>query len=114
MSAKGYPITVCCDVLKLAKSSYYYQVVEDDETENEAAIEEVAGQFPTYSTRRIAQQLWRLPYKIKINRKRAKQIMAAKKLLRPVKKRKRRTTDSQHPYPRYPNLVKELEITYPD
>jgi len=40
--------------------------------------------------------------------------MAAKKLLRPVKKRKRRTTNSQHPYPRYPNLVKELEITYPD
>ena len=30
------------------------------------------------------------------------------------KKRKRRTTDSQHLYPRYPNLVKALEITYPD
>ena len=114
MSTEGYPITVCCDVLKLAKSSYYYQVVEVDETEIEAAIEEVAGRFPTYGTRRIAQQLRRLPYRIKINRKRARRIMAAKKLLRPVKKRKHRTTDSQHPYPRYPNLVKELEITYPD
>ena len=31
-----------------------------------------------------------------------------------MKKRQRRTTDSQHPYPRYPNLIKELEITYPD
>jgi putative transposase len=114
MSTEGYPITVCCDVLKLAKSSYYYQVVEVDETEIEAAIEEVAGRFPTYGTRRIAQQLRRSPYRIKINRKRARRIMAAKKLLRPVKKRQRRTTDSQHPYPRYPNLIKELEITYPD
>lgn len=114
MSTEGYPITVCCDVLKLAKSSYYYQVVEVDETEIEVAIEEVAGRFPNYGTRRIAQQLRRSPYGIKINRKRARRIMAAKKLLRPVKKRKRRTTDSQHPYPRYPNLVKELEITYPD
>ena len=114
MSTEGYPITVCCDVLKLAKSSYYYQAVEVDETEIEAAIEEVAGRFPTYGTRRVAQQLRRSPYRIKINRKRARRIMTIKKLLRPVKKRKRRTTDSQHPYPCYPNLVKELEITYPD
>jgi transposase InsO family protein len=34
--------------------------------------------------------------------------------LRPVKRRKCRTTDSQHPYPQYPNLVKDLEITHPD
>ena len=114
MSTEGYPITVCCDVLKLAKSSYYYQAVEVDETEIEAAIEEVAGRFPTYGTRRVAQQLRRSPYRIKINRKRARRIMTIKKLLRPVKKRKRRTTDRQHPFPRYPNLVKELEITYPD
>ena len=40
--------------------------------------------------------------------------MAAKGLLRPVKRRKRRTTNSQHPYPRYPNLVKGLDITRPD
>jgi transposase InsO family protein len=114
MDAEGYPITVCCDVLELSRSSYYYQAVEVDETEVEAAIEAVAGQFPTYGTRRIAQQLRRAPYEITINRKHARRIMAAKKLLRPVKKCKKRTTNSQHPYPRYPNLVKELEITYPD
>lgn len=114
MKAEGYPITMSCAVLELSKSSYYYQAVEVDETEVETAIEEVAGQFPTYGTRRIAQQLRRAPYEIIINRKRARRIMAAKKLLRPVKKRKKRTTNSEHPYPRYPNLVKELEITYPD
>jgi putative transposase len=28
--------------------------------------------------------------------------------------RKQRTTNSQHPFPRYPNLVKDLEIQRPD
>ncbi len=28
--------------------------------------------------------------------------------------RKCRTTDSEHPYPRWPNLVQGLEISYPD
>lgn len=40
--------------------------------------------------------------------------MTTKKLLRPVKRRKRRTRDSQHPYLRYPNLVKDFQITYPE
>lgn len=40
--------------------------------------------------------------------------MAQKGLLRAAKRRKKRTTDSRHPYPRYPNLVKELAFTYPD
>jgi transposase InsO family protein len=31
-----------------------------------------------------------------------------------VKRKKRRTTNSEHPYPRYANLVSGLEITFPD
>jgi len=49
-----------------------------------------------------------------VNRKRVQRIISEKKLLRPVKKQKRRTTDSQHPYPRYRNLVKELDLTHPE
>src|SRR5215212_6691115 len=36
------------------------------------------------------------------------------KLSRPPYKRKVRTTNSQHPYQRYANLVQDLEITRPD
>jgi putative transposase len=114
MSQENYPITTACDIVGLSKSSYYYKAVDVDETKLEAAIEEIAGQLPTYGTRRIAQQLRRPPHKMIVNRKRARRIMAEKRLLRPVKKRKRRTTDSQHPYPRYPNLVKDLEVIYPE
>ncbi len=89
MRAEGHPATVSCDVLKLPKSSYYYRAVEVDEAEIEAAIEEIAGQFPTYGIRRVAQQLRRPPHEIKINRKRARRTMAEEKLLRPVKTARR-------------------------
>ena len=35
-------------------------------------------------------------------------------LLQPVKRRKCRTTNSDHPYPRYPNLVKDLVVAAPE
>jgi transposase InsO family protein len=111
---ESYPVSVACDLLELSPSTYYYRTVQSDESELEEAIEEVAGQFPVYGTRRVTNQLRRSPYRLTVNRKRVRRIMAKKELLRPVKRRKRRTTDSQHPYPRYPNLVKELEIAHPD
>jgi transposase InsO family protein len=111
---EDYPVSVACDLLELSPSTYYYQPVQSDESELEAAIEEIAGQFPIYGTRRVTNQLRRSPYRLRVNRKRVRRIMAEKELLRPVKRRKRHTTDSQHPYPRYPNLVKELEIVHPD
>jgi len=111
---EDYPVSVACDLLELSPSTYYYRPVQSDESEFEAAIEEIAGQFPIYGTRRVTNQLRRFPYRLRVNRKRVRRIMAEKELLRPVKRRKRRTTDSQHPYPRYPNLVKELEIVHPD
>ena len=111
---EGYPVSVACDLLELAPSTYYYQPVQSDESELEAAIEEIAGQYPIYGSRRVTNQLRRSPYRFTVNRKRVRRLMAKKELLRPVKRRKRRTTDSQHPYPRYPNLVKELEIVHPD
>lgn len=114
LKQEDYPIQAACAVVELSRSSYYYKAFQPDESKLEAAIEEIAGQFPTYGTRRISQQLRRAPYKMTINRKRARRIMVEKELLRPVKKRKQRTTDSQHPYLRYPNLVKELEIVYPE
>ncbi len=110
----GYPVTGLCGVLGLSSSSYYYQTVQADEADVELAIEAIAGQYPTYGTRRISHQLRRPPHSLQVNRKRVRRIMAQKGLLRLVKRRKKRTTNSQHPYPRYRNLVKDLEITRPD
>ena len=114
LNQEGYSIRSACEVAELPRSSYYYRASEIEESQLETAIEEIAGQFPTYGTRRVTHQLRRRPYQIHVNRKRVQRIMAQKKLLRPVKRSKKRTTDSQHPYPRYRNLVKGLEISFPD
>ena len=112
--AEGYPVGAGCGLLGLSASTYYYQPVRSDESELAAAISEIAGQYPTYGTRRVTHQLRRAPYQMRVNRKRVQRIMAHNGLLRPQKRRKKRTTDSEHPYPRYLNLVKDLEIVRPD
>ena len=114
LKAQGYPLSVACELLELSRSTYYYQAVERDESDLEEAIEEVTGKFPTYGTRRVSQQLRRPPHQMLVNRKRAQRKMREKGQLVPQKRHKRRTTDSDHPYPRYPNLVKNLEITHPE
>jgi hypothetical protein len=35
---EGYPVAVVCQVLGLARSSYYYRAVEKDEDEVEALV----------------------------------------------------------------------------
>lgn len=111
---EGYPIRAGCELLELSRSSYYYAPVQVDEHSLETAIDEIAGEFPVYGTRRVMHQLRRPPYEMRVNRKRVRRIMAQKGLLRAVKRSKKRTTDSAHPYPRYPNLVKDLQISYPE
>jgi transposase InsO family protein len=110
-----FPVRMVCDFLDLAASSYYYQAKENAaEPQLEADLKLVAGQHPVYGTRRLTHQLRRKPYEYTVNRKRIQRLARAMNLLRPQKRRKTRTTDSQHPYPRYQNLVKDLEIIHPD
>ena len=109
----GYRVSQVCELLDLPRSSYYYCAIDKDK-QLEADLKKVADQYPTYGTRRLMHQLRRQPYGYRINRKRVQRLARRYDLLRPVKRRKKRTTDSQHPYPRYENLVKNLEIVHPD
>jgi putative transposase len=111
---EGSPVAVVSKLVGLPRSTFYYQPKQVRESELEEAIESIAGQFPTYGTRRVTHQLRRPPHEIWVNRKRVRRMMAQKGLLRLAKRRKKRTTDSDHPYPRYPNLIKSLEVTHPD
>lgn len=103
-----------CDVLGLSRSSYYY---DSQRTEGEQLVldlEQEAGRYPKYGSRRLTRQLRRAPYHYCVNRKRIQRIMRQKGLLRPQKRAKCRTTNSQHSYPRYPNLVMNLKIDHPE
>jgi transposase InsO family protein len=106
--------SLACRLLGLPHSSYYYQPVTRDEAELQQSIQEVAGQYPTYGSRRIAHQLRRPPYGYRVGRKRIQRLMRSMSLLRPMKRVKVHTTNSQHGFPRFRNLVEGLVVTYPD
>jgi len=110
----NYPIAPLCCLLGLPRSSYYYQPPEADESALRAAVEAVAGRFPTYGSRRVTEQLQRPPHALSVNRKHIQRLMREMGLQRPVKRRTYRTTDSRHGFPRYPNRVAGLDITHPD
>jgi putative transposase len=111
---QGYPIELACQLVGLPRSTYYYRSQKASESELEGDMEEVTGQYPPYGTRRVTHQLRRSPYAYRINRKRVQRIMRRRHWLRPVKKKGVRTTDSDHPYPRYPNRVKDLQVVRPE
>lgn len=110
--AEAYPVTMLCEVLSLPRSSYYYQPVERDERDLKAAIEELAGQWPTYGYRRITAELKRAEWNV--NHKRVARLMRQMGLQVQQRRTKQWTTDSKHGWPRFPNLVLELEISYPE
>jgi transposase InsO family protein len=110
----GYPVELGCELLDLSRSSYYYPAHPRTDPDVIAALKELAGQFPVYGQRRLTYQLRRKPHELVINHKRVQRLMRQGGLLQPAKRRKCCTTNSDHPYPRYPNLVKELEIDHPD
>ncbi len=108
------PVVQALEVVDLARSSYYYHSRKAADSRLEADMQLVAGQFPTYGTRRMTHELRRPPYRYSINRKRVQRVMREKGWLRAVKRAKCWTTNSNHPYPRYPNRVEGLIIERPD
>ena len=72
----------------------------------------MAAEWPTYGYRRITAQLHRQGWQV--NHKRVQRLMRLMGLQAKIKRRKRRTTNSEHDFPRYPNLVQGLEIVHPD
>jgi len=111
---EGYAVTPICDTLALARSSFYHAPRQADETALRAEIERIAGQYPTYGSRRITAQLRREMDGTAVNRKRVQRVMRDMGLSGKQKRRVMRTTDSRHGYRRYPNRVKDLDIVRPD
>ncbi len=108
----GYAVLVVCDVLAYPRSTYYHTAKPVSDDALRAAIREVAGQWPRYGYRRVTAQLRRQGWPV--NRKRIQRLMRLLDLPQKIKAKKRRTTNSVHDFPRYPNLVEHLTITRPD
>ena len=108
------PISKACKTLEVSRSSYYKWkdngFIDLDEDYLKKEIENIIIEFPFYGYRRVKHELRRR--KIIVNSKKVLRIMKncnlicrRKKLFKPV------TTQSDHDYKIYPNLIKNLEVT---
>jgi putative transposase len=108
-----FPIAAICEVLDYPRSQVYYQAQAPvDETDIQAAIRQIAGQYPTYGYRRVTKQLQKQGHVI--NHKRVARLMAEMGLMGKPPRKRKRTTNSNHDYRRYPNRVMNLTIDRPD
>lgn len=112
MLAQAHPVSVICAVLACPRSSYYYRPARDSETALCEAVTALAAEWPTYGYRRLTALLQREGRAV--NHKRVRRLMGDLGLQTKVKRKRKRTTDSHHPFPRYPNLLEGLRIGRPD
>lgn len=114
MLSKDYPVAMRCSIVSLARSSYYYEAMEADETQVVRAMEEIAARFPTSGSRRLTHQLRRAPYRLSVNRTRVVRLMHEHGLVCRRKRATKRTTNRRHGFARFANLVTDLQVTRPD
>jgi len=100
--------------MKLARSSFYYKPTDKrpDQIKAEAdlrdRIQTICLGFPRYGYRRVTYQL---KGEVKrVNHKKVLRLMRESDLLCRVKRKRVKTTNSRHCFPRYPNLVKGVTI----
>jgi transposase InsO family protein len=105
-------VRIICEVLDYARSSYYRRRLRPDEQALSHALQVLALEHPTYGYRRLTVEIRKRLGRI--NSKRVRRLMRQLGLNRKRKHKKRYTTQSQHTYPRYPNLVRDLPIIRPN
>jgi len=105
-------VAYLCRLLDLAPSSYYYdeQTAEADREETALcqALQQLAGQYPTYGYRRLSQLLRRRKRFSRVNSKRVRRVLKSLGLQAKRPRHTWRTTNSSHGFRRYPNLVRRL------
>jgi transposase InsO family protein len=106
-----------CWLLSLNRNTAYYQLHYSHSSEREAEdlqikdeIEKIQLEFPYYGYRPATAELKRRGRLI--NRKKVQRIMRQYGLMSQIKRLFRYLTKSKHKLPKYPNLIKDLAITF--
>jgi transposase InsO family protein len=118
------PVAEACALLNLGRGSYYRAVDRGvrlpvgspaEDAALRAALEQVVVAFPGYGYPRVTRQLQREGWIV--NHKRVYRLMREAGLLHVRKRGQVRTTDSDHGFPVYPNLLPACgwrELTAPN
>jgi len=110
--ATVYPVTMVCETLGVARSSYYHKAAHRDDEKLRQTLRELAGQWPTYGYRRMTAELRRAGWAV--NQKRVAHVMVELGLQARVNRKRMQTTNSRHGLPRFPNLMLGRQVERPD
>lgn len=109
-----YPARLVCRLLDFPRCRLYRPLrgPAGQHDEVRRTLVRLAGQWPTYGYRRLTAMLRREGFAV--NGKRVRRLMDEQGIhgLAPV--RRKRTTDSNHDFPRWPNRVEGLKVVRPD
>lgn len=111
---KEIPIAMACSALRLSRSNFYSWTKRENQEDLDRylrkEIEGISLEFPFYGYRRVSKELRRRD--LAVNHKKVLRLMKEdnlicrrKRAFRPV------TTDSDHNYNIYSNLIKDIEVT---
>jgi len=114
---ESIPIQKAARSLNVSRSGYYNWKGRDDVNLSKALedidiqfiIEDIIEAYTGYGYRRVTKELWNRGFLV--NHKRVLRIMKKNNLIRKRKKYKPRTTDSNHGFRKYPNLIKDLQTS---
>ncbi len=109
-----YPARLVCRLLDFPRCGLYRVPADqpDKDAQLRQALVRLAGQWPTYGYRRLSAMLKRGGFAA--NSKRVRRLMDEEGIHGSLPVRRKRTTDSNHAFPRYANLVEGLEVVRPD
>jgi transposase InsO family protein len=109
-----YPARLVCGLLDFPRCQLYRRPVPPapDEADLREALQRLAGEWPTYGYRRLTALLRREGRLA--NAKRVRRLMEDLGIHGRLPVRRKRTTDSNHAFARYPNRVADLEVVRPD
>jgi len=98
--------------MNIARSTFYYcrktvSLAKDADIIDR--IEAICLDFPGYGYRRVTEQLKH--DLVVINHKKVLRLMRESDLLCRARRKRVKTTDSKHHFPRYPNLIKDVVVS---
>lgn len=108
----GCSMRLLCETLDVHRCNLYHEPRPDGDRQVKEALRGLAGAWPTYGYRRLTVMLRRGG--LTVNAKRVRRLMHDLGICGEAPNRTPRTTDSSHPYPRFPNLVEGLKAERPE
>jgi putative transposase len=111
--ADTYPVRTLCRLLGVPRSTFYYHPCPlTDDAMYKVALVDLAAEWPTFGYRRLTAMMRRLGWPV--NAKRVRRWMEELGIAGTPPPRHPHTTNSKHAFPRFPNLVKDLQVQCPD